>query len=86
MFSLWLAPGYGRYTQDLLTRARGPVAPPEDIVIVAIDEASIARLGRFPWSREVSARAVDIITAGQPKVIALDVLYSEPTANAPDNA
>ena len=67
-------------------RARGPVAPPEEVVIVAIDEASIARFGRFPWSRDLTARAVDVIASAQPKVIALDVLYSEPSTDANDAA
>ncbi|MEA2173059.1 MAG: hypothetical protein QOD00_651 [Blastocatellia bacterium] len=67
-------------------RARGPVAPPDDVAIVAIDEASIARFGRFPWSRDLTARAVEKIASAQPKVIALDVLYSEPSTDANDAA
>jgi signal transduction histidine kinase/CHASE2 domain-containing sensor protein len=86
MLVLWLAPGVDRYARDLLMRGRGPVAPPDDIVIVAIDESSIARLGRFPWQRSQTARVVDVISAAQPKVIALDVLYSEPTTEADDAA
>ena len=27
-------------------------AIPDDIVLVAVDEASLVRLGRWPWSRE----------------------------------
>ena len=51
----WQAPGIGRYTRDWLMRARGPLPVPEDIAIVAIDEASMARFGRFLWSRQVGA-------------------------------
>jgi len=72
--------------RDWLMRARGPIAAPDDIAIVAIDDRSIARLGRFPWSRGEMARALDIIERGQPKVVALNILYSEPTAVAEDEA
>src|ERR1035438_2407239 len=44
-------PGIGRYTRDWLVRARGPLPVPEEIAVVAIDEPSMARLGRFPWCR-----------------------------------
>src|SRR5664280_3814322 len=49
----WQPPGIGRYTRDWLMRARGPLPVPEDIAVVAIDEPSMARFGRFPWSRQV---------------------------------
>ncbi len=86
MIFLWLAPGVDRYARDLLVRARGSIAPPDDIVIVAIDESSIALLGRFPWQRSRTAHVVDMIATAQPKVITLDVLYSEPTTDADDAA
>jgi PAS domain S-box-containing protein len=86
LLSVWLTPGVDRYGRDLLMRARGPLAPPDDIVIVAIDEQSIARLGRFPWPRSVTAKAIDEIAAARPKVIAVDVLYTEPTTDADDLA
>lgn len=75
----WRAPGLGRYAQDSLMRARGTLPVPDDIVIVAIDEESISRLGQFPWKRELTARVLNTISPVQPKAIALDVLYAEPT-------
>ncbi len=78
----WRAPGFDLYARDRLMRSRGRIAPPDDIVIIAIDEASIARFGRFPWPRALMANALDRVAATQPKAIALDVLYSEPTAPA----
>jgi adenylate cyclase len=47
------------------------------ITIVAIDDRSIAEIGRWPWSRAVQARLVERIAADKPKVIGLDLLYSE---------
>jgi PAS domain S-box-containing protein len=86
MFVDWRAAGIGRYTRDWLMRARGPLPEPDDIAIVAIDEQSIARFGRFPWSRQVMARAIDAVAAAQPKVIAVDVLFSDPTTQEDDDA
>ena len=82
----WRAPGIERYTHDWLMQARGRLPLPDDIAIVAIDEPGIARFGRFPWPRSVAARAVDAIAAMQPKVIALDVLYVDPTNEIEDAA
>ena len=81
----WHAPGIGRYTRDWLMRARGPLPVPEDIAIVAIDEASMARFGRFPWSRQVIARTIDALAAARPKVIALDILFTDPTTQEDDD-
>ena len=82
----WSAPGIDRYARDWLMRARGPLSAPDDIVIVGIDEPSIARFGRFPWSRQVVARAIDAIAAGQPKVIAVDVIFADPTTPGDDGS
>jgi PAS domain S-box-containing protein len=81
----WQAPGIGRYARDWLVRARGPLPVPEEIAIVAIDEPSMARFGRFPWSRQVIARTIDELAAAKPKVIALDVLFTDPTTQEDDD-
>ena len=39
-----------------------PRAPPADVVIVAIDEESLAALGRWPWPRRLHARMVERLT------------------------
>jgi signal transduction histidine kinase/CHASE2 domain-containing sensor protein len=80
----WRAPGIDQYMRDWMIQARGSLPPPDDIAIVAIDEPSIARFGRFPWSRTLSARAIDVIAAAQPKAIGVDVLYVDPTSEADD--
>jgi two-component system phosphate regulon sensor histidine kinase PhoR len=83
MFVDWRASGINRYTEDWLVRARGPLPEPDDIAIVAIDELSIARYGQ---SRQVIARAIDTVAAAQPKAIAVDVVFSDPTTEEDDNA
>src|SRR5262245_9530698 len=82
----WRMPELDLAARDWMLRSRGKIVPPPEIAIIAIDEASIARLGRFPWPRALMARGLERISAARPKVIALDVLYSEPTAAADDQA
>src|ERR1017187_5557729 len=81
----WQAPGIGRYTRDWLGRARRPLPVPQEIAVVAIDEPSMARFGRFPWSRQVIARTIDVLAAAKPAVIALDVLFTDPTTQEDDD-
>jgi len=53
--------------------------PPADIVIVAIDDASIDAVGhRWPWRRAVHATLLEKIAAARPRAIALDLVLSEP--------
>lgn len=53
-------------------------APPEDIIIVAVDERSLSQLGRWPWSRQVHADLVKVLSQAGAKVIVLDIIFSEP--------
>jgi PAS domain S-box-containing protein len=86
VLAAWRTPGVDLYTRDLLMRARGVLPAPDDIAIVAIDEASMGRFGRFPWPRSVMARAVQALAAGQPKAIAIDVLVADPSVESEDQA
>lgn len=53
--------------------------PAEDIVIVAIDEASLRQIGRFPWPREVHAELLEKLAKAKPRAIGYDVLFDEPS-------
>jgi signal transduction histidine kinase/CHASE2 domain-containing sensor protein len=83
---VWRVPGLEMSARDWLMRQRGLLPAPDDIVIVAIDEPSLKRFGRFPWQRSLMARALESLTKAQPKAIALDVLYVDPTTEADDAA
>ena len=61
-------------------------AIPEDIVLVAVDEASLARFGRWPWSREIHARLIDTLCALHPAVIGFDIAFSEAQSLSADQA
>ncbi len=52
--------------------------PTDQIAIIAIDDQSIANIGRWPWSREVHAKLIDQINAGAPKSIINTIFYFEP--------
>jgi PAS domain S-box-containing protein len=82
----WRAPGIERYSHDWLMRLRGTLPVPEDVAIVAIDEASLKRYGRFPWARSLTAQALDRLSAAQPKAIALDILFADPSTESDDKA
>jgi adenylate cyclase len=62
----------------LLQRGRGQVAP--EVVIVAIDDASIESVGRWPWSRAVMARLIDRLSEAGAAVIGFDIVQSEATS------
>ena len=53
------------------------------VVFVDIDEASLARLGQFPWPRSVFADLVDKMTGYGSAAIAFDILFTEADRTAP---
>ena len=64
-------------TLDWRFALRGPIAPSGEVVIVAIDEASIRALGRWPLPRQVLAQAVERLSAAGARVIAFDLQLQE---------
>ncbi len=52
--------------------------PPQDIVIVAIDDASVAAIGRWPWPRAVHSTLLERLAEARPRAIGLDLVLSEP--------
>ncbi len=57
--------------------------PPPEVVIAAIDEASLAQIGRWPWPRGVEAELVRRLNAAGAKAIVLDILFAEPDHTDP---
>lgn len=70
-------------TLDMRFLWRGPIAPRDDIVIVAVDEKADDELGRW-WTsgRKWIARLLDILHAGGARVIGFDLVLDEPDAGA----
>lgn len=49
----------------------------EEILIIAVDEDSLAAFGKWPWPRERHADLLDVLASAGPKAIAFDILLSE---------
>lgn len=75
--------GLGRIDQILYDRAVGltgrDISP--DILIVAIDDASIDALGRWPWRRAVHAALLDRLQGA--RAVGLDLIFAEPDTTHP---
>jgi len=52
--------------------------PGNKIAIIAIDDQSIANIGRWPWSRDIHAKITDMLAAAHAKVIGNTVFFVEP--------
>ena len=72
---------------DRLSIASAPGRSELPIVLVGIDDASLAELQqRWPWPRGLHARLIDALAAAGAGVIAFDVLFEFPTDPAEDAA
>lgn len=58
-------------------------APASDLVIVGIDDNSLQKLGRWPWSRLEQSKIIDNLSEAGARIILMDVLYSEADKNNP---
>lgn len=47
------------------------------VVIVAVDDESIANMGRWPWPRGYIARMIEFLHKCEAKVIGVNIIYSE---------
>ncbi|OLP18311.1 hypothetical protein BST81_11345 [Leptolyngbya sp. 'hensonii'] len=63
----------------LLFQLRGGMAWDDRLVLVAIDDSSLKQLGRFPWSRQQYTRLLQTLAKAEPSVVAIDLLWSEPS-------
>ena len=91
LFSLWVlldvlvfrvTSGLANSSYDAMVRSRIYVAAPDPrIVVVDIDEASLARMskefGRWPWPRDSLATVLDFIERQEPGAIVWDILFSD---------
>ena len=66
---------------DWHARLRGPIPPPPNVTIVAIDETSLEIVGRWPWPRSRTTEMVLRLAEGGARVIALDLILREPDEN-----
>jgi len=69
--------GLERFAYDVGVRASDR-APSEQVAVIAIDDESIANIGRWPWSRDIHAELIRMLEAGGAKVIGHTVFFLEP--------
>ena len=84
---LWFSgPGHFARTNaavhDIASGLYQPDASP-DIVIIAIDDASIAAIGRWPWRRALHAQLLQQISQQAPQAIGMDILFNEEDLDYP---
>ena len=64
---------------DIRLRLTMPETPDDRIVIVAIDEKSLARQGRWPWPRDTMARLVEqLVDHYGVALVVFDLVFAEP--------
>lgn len=73
---------------DWRFRARQQADPPADprLLVVGIGELSLQEIGRWPWNREYHAGLLQLLQSQEPAVVAFDLLFTEPSAAAIEDA
>ena len=62
---------------------RGDQASDKRIVIVDVDEKSLAELGQWPWSRDKVAKILENLTRAEVGIIGLDMVFAEADRSSP---
>ena len=73
----WVDTWFERPAYDLGVRLSSST-PSDKVAVIAIDDESIANIGRWPWPRSVMAKMITNLSAGGAKVIGSSVLFLEP--------
>jgi adenylate cyclase len=79
----WLRP-LEEVAIDLMMRAKGSRPADPRIVVCALDDKSLREFGRWPWRRNRVAELIDRLKADGARVIALDMVFSDPSPSTPD--
>jgi adenylate cyclase len=78
-----------RLSDFFMRQVAKDLSPDLDIVIVDIDEASLATMqdavGSWPWPRAVHAELLQGIERQHPRAVVFDVLFSEPDIYRPES-
>ena len=90
--SLWLnafSTLDNRLSDFFVRRVALQLSPDPDIVIVDIDEASLAAMqdtaGSWPWPRAVHGELLQGIARQKPRAVVFDILFSEPDRYRPES-
>ena len=84
-----LMPLENRVLDSLVKRQAAKVAPDPEIVLVVVDERSLATMqeeaGRFPWPRVVYADLIKGLEAQKPRAIVFDIMFFEKDQVRPES-
>lgn len=61
-------------------------APVRGVVIVAIDQHSLERVGSWPWPRATDARLIEAVCRAGAAAVGVDIAFTEPGADPAGNA
>jgi adenylate cyclase len=77
----WMKPLENRLLDSLVKAQAASLAPDPEIVLVDIDEKSLASMeseaGRWPWPRVVHAELIEGLAAQKPRAIVFDIMFTE---------
>ena len=72
---------------DFRFQARGSIPADPRVAIIAVDDNSLAEVGRWPWPRDVIAQVVDkAVGKYGAKALGFDIVFSEAQVNKVDEA
>jgi adenylate cyclase len=84
-----LAPLEHRLSDAFIRQHASGVRPDPDVVLVDIDDASLARMSeladRWPWPRSVHGELAAGIAAQGPRAIVFDIMFAEPDRSRPEH-
>ncbi len=68
----------GLLAYDAIEPLARPRGTPAQTAIVAVDEASVSALGRWPWNRSLHAELLQRLTDAQVAAVGFAILFAEP--------
>lgn len=69
--------------RDLFFTSRGSITPTEKVIIVDIDEKSLAALGQWPWGRNTVSQLIEQLSKNGAGIIGLDIVFAEADKTSP---
>lgn len=69
--------------RDYLFTLRGEIDTSDSVVIIDVDEASLAEVGQWPWSRPKVAELLNKLTQEKTALIGFDMVFAEPDKSSP---
>lgn len=64
---------------DYRLKIRGERSGSPQVALLTVDDKAVATVGRWPWPRDITAKAVDNAVKHGAKVLAFDIVFSEPS-------